>query len=331
MSSQDRRALLSCWAMALTVLVILVSPTLATLRSGAIDTSSFQGNGDPNGVRAISPSVTTWIIAIGNPAIVLFAVTGLVVAIRRRWCLAWIACLVATAMLCLATAVPALSSLTIPWYSNWQRISYALAYFAAVFGAIGAVTITREVSRRLQGTDAVRPRLAVAVSTAGLALLCAASVVPEAVAIARTAYARSSLVGPDQRAAFQWLSEHVAPGERVLDQFSDGSGWMATLDRVPEVFGTKPDTRPVDPQSVWGDRWYLLTHAQQLATDQRAQAAARTWNVRYVYVESRVFANHTALLSATDLSSSPAYREVWHRGDASVFEILPDRFSLATG
>ena len=227
-------------------------------------------------MRAKSPSVATWIIAIGNPAMLLFAVTGLIVAIRRRWCLAWSACLVATAFLCLATTVSTLSSLTIPWYSNWQRISYALAYFAAVFGAIGAVTIIREVSRRLEGTGAVRPGLAVAVSTTGLVLLCAALVVPETVAFAQSAYARSSLVGPDQQAAFRWLSEQVRPGDRVLDQFSDGSGWMATLDRVPEVFGTKPDTRPVDPQSVWGDRWYLLTHTQQLATDRRAQAAAIT-------------------------------------------------------
>ena len=140
--------------------------------------------------------------------------------------------------------------------------------------------------------------------------------------MAAAGYRSNSLIGPDQRAGFDWLASRVGPGGRVLNDFSDGSGWMATLDRVTPVFAVKPDPPPLDPQTVWGDRWYLLTHAGSLSTDPRAKAAARKWAVRYVYINDKSFGQLGRRLSAHVLSKSSAYQQVWKRGAVTIFAIV---------
>jgi len=101
---------------------------------------------------------------------------------------------------------------------------------------------------------------------------------------------------------------------------------MQTLDDVTPVFPTHMDTLPTPPESVWGDRWYLLTHASSLGSDPRAQAAARTWNIRYVYVNSQYFSDGAVELSAVALSRCSAYQQVWHKGTVTIFKIVNRRY-----
>jgi len=167
----------------------------------------------------------------------------------------------------------------------------------------------------------MRPAVALALPSVVISLAGVVGVLPLSSAFVSTAYSARSLVGPNERAAFSWLRDHVVPGDRVLNQFSDDSAWMATLSGVQPVFALYPDALG-DPQRTWGDRWYLLTHAAALATDVRAQRAVRAWHVGYVYVGDAVFTHQPRYLSASALARSDAYRLVWHRPGASIFEVV---------
>jgi hypothetical protein len=316
--------LLRTWAVAGGLFAMLVLPVLPQLIKGANDASSFLGNGTLSSSQNTSTSWLAVVLVVGNPLITLLAIAGLVVSISRRWCPGWIWSLVITAVLVAGAALsaPVLTTLTAPWYSSWGRISYWLVYFEAVFGAVGVVLLVPKAIAAVSRRNLERPQLAAPLVVAVLGLIGLAFVLPFSAGLVASGYHESSLNGPDQRAAFTWLAAHTRPDDRVLNQFSDGSGWMETLDRVSPLFATKADTSPVSPQQGWGDRWYLLTHAGSLATDTRAQQAAERWHVRYVYLNTHVFDGHESQLSLSSLSRSPAYRQVWRRGTVTIFQVM---------
>ena len=93
-------------------------------------------------------------------------------------------------------------------------------------------------------------------------------------------------------------------------------------DHVSPVFAAYPAATPLaDRDDVWGGRWYLLTHAAQLASDPRAQEVVRKWHVAYVYVSSDMIKPFRQKLVASELRRSPVYRQVWQRGDVAIFKI----------
>jgi hypothetical protein len=190
-------------------------------------------------------------------------------------------------------------------------------FFAPVFAAVGLWVVFGWMRARFTRAD-VRPRIAAVAPLVLIGLVLGMTVAPIGRIFVHSAYSARSLVGVDQRTAFAWLKAHVGPGDRVLNQFTDDSAWMEPLDSVTPLFA-------IDPQSVspedWGDRWYLLNHAGALATDRRDQAAVVRWHVRYVYVGSRVFTHQPRRLFARQLRASSAYREVWHQGSATIFEV----------
>jgi hypothetical protein len=319
----EGRRLLVTWAVGVGLFGILILPALSQLIAGAGQAATFLGNGSSTSTTG-STSWWALMLVIGNPLITSFAIAGLIISVSRRWCNGWSWSLAVTAVLCAGAALnaPALTTLTAPWYSSWGRISYMLVYFEAVFGAIGIVLFAKKAVVAMSRRRRVRPQLAAPVVVAFLGLVGIGFVVPISVGLGGAGYDESSLIGPDQRAGFKWLAAHVPRGDRVLNQFADGSGWMETLDRVTPLFATKADTRPVPPETAWGDRWYLLTHAGSLMTDEPARKAASAWNVRFVYVNDRYFIGHKGQLSIASLSRSPAYRQVWQRGTVTIFAIV---------
>ena len=98
----------------------------------------------------------------------------------------------------------------------------------------------------------------------------------------------------------------MKPGERVLNDVTDGSGWMWTLDGVTPVFPSQSVNHP-----EWGDRLYLQRHAAQLATDRKAALVADQWNVRWLYLGPRLFPFRKPVLNRTALLKSPAWRTVY--------------------
>lgn len=317
----SRRLLLS-WAVGVVVLVALVLPSLSVLRTGAGEATTYLGAGEVASTHNAKVSWFEWLLAVGNPFLLPFAAAGTYLVVRRRSASPWLLCGAATFALWLVSLAnpPVLRILTIPWYSNSVRVSYLFAYFECTFAAVAVVALTDLVRRRRTAAPASTGAVPSAVVLLALVLLVVGSADLSRIAV-RQAYFDDSLVDGNQRAGFRWLADHVAPGSRVLNQFSDGSGWMETLDGVHPVFATKADTRPASPQKIWGDRWYLLSHADQLAVDRRAQAAVRTWKVQYAYVSDRVFSGQVPLLSSAALARSGAYRIAWHRGQVTIFEV----------
>lgn len=321
---ESGRLVLRSWLVGVALLAALLAPLLPALRRGASEATNFLGAGATASTTTTAhPTVADWVLIAGNPLVIVLAIAGAWHALRRRAAAGWFLCGAAAVVLWLLCLVhvPVLKEATVPWYSNALRVSYLFSYFECSFGAVGAVLIAAALARRWRRRLDVREQIAGMLPATLLALLAIPLLVLPAVGLARYAYQKGSLVGADQRAGFGYLARHVAPGDRVLNQSDDASGWMETLDRVTPLFAVKANVVPLDPERTWGDRWYLVTHAAQLATDQRAQAAARTWRVTYVYVNTRIFPNNHALLDPKALSASPAYREVWHRGTVTIFAV----------
>ena len=327
LDTRGRRDVVVVWAIAAALIAALVVPQIHQLLAGATDASAFLGNpsntfgGTPT--RLTPGSGGTVLRLIFSPVVLAVAIGGAVAAVRRRLVpgLGW--CVLATVALLTGTLyhVPALTTLTTPWYQATIRITYLFSYFEIIYAAIGLAMLVRAVAWRAEreSTPRVRP-IGIAFALLLAAVLTLAEI-PAAIALAGRGYRDSSLVAADQRAAFAWLAANVRPGDRVLNDFSDGSGWMETLDRVTPVFATKP-TATGDVSAQWGDRWYLLSHAADLAASTRAQEAVGTWHVRFVYVDERHFdGTAPSLLSARSLARSRAYREVWHAGTVTIFAV----------
>jgi hypothetical protein len=257
----------------------------------------------------------------GRAVLTLLFALGIVVAVRRLWATGWlVAAVLFAALSYLSARRTGLGDLlTVPWYGRWDRVVVNHLYFVATYGGLGAavaVRVTTAAGRRLR-----LPRLAGgAVATVTALLLAGFALAPEYEASNRQvsySFRAASLAGPAERAAFAWLAAHVRPGERVLNDITDGSGWMYPLDGVPPLFAMAAHAYPV---GAWGDRVYLRANAGRLATDARARRAADTWHVRYAYVGPRLFPRRRPLLSAADLAASGAWRRVYDRGGATIFE-----------
>lgn len=199
-----------------------------------------------------------------------------------------------------------------PWYGNAGRMGTAAATFLPVL--VGAGWLAADLRAARAGSRVGARVVAVAV-TATMAL--------QSVLAVTTAVDAGSVVTPDARAAFAWLAQRVQPGERVLNDWRDGSMWayQATDGRVHPVFAAKPGGGfAADPS--FAERNYLREHVTDIATDARAQRAARDWDVRYVLVTAPAMAGGMErVLEEAELSAAPGVREVFRSGDTVVYEL----------
>lgn len=257
-----------------------------------------------------------------SPPILVLGVVGLAICVLDKRCrgvgvlfLMWTAFAVAVAL-----RLRPFVLLATPWYQAPMRLSYYLALPLVIWAAVAVAKLggglAAVVSRVI---PTWRSRVGAGAGAGALLLLVAALQMPPAVAMTQGIYRRAVLVGPDQLAAFRWLHVHVAAGDRVLDAFDDGSGWMGVLGFAEPVFATKPEQ---GGEQVWGDRWHLLTDAGALARDPVDQRAVRTWHIQYASTDSRNFPGTPPLpFTARTLQGSSAYRLVWQRGPVEIFRV----------
>ncbi|MDP9241139.1 MAG: hypothetical protein M3O55_10985 [Actinomycetota bacterium] len=244
-------------------------------------------------------------------------VLGAVVAVSRLRSTGW---LVAGVLFAWLTYISAMRTdlgdlLATPWYGRWDRVVINELFFVATYAGLGAVSVVRAVLAVARRTRL--PSWAAAAAAVAIAVLALA---PEYQASSRQvsdSFRSASLAGPGERAAFAWLAAHTRPGERVLNDITDGSGWMYPLDGVPPVFAMATHAYP---QEAWGDRIYLRTNVGRVDSDLRARRAADAWHVRYVYVGPRMFPGRRPLLDVAQLEGSLAWRKVYDAGGAMIFE-----------
>jgi hypothetical protein len=257
-------------------------------------------------------------------------VVGAVVGVRRRllggWL--WFTAVVVALGLALAFGWPGSTLLTTPWYRDLDRIAYHLVYPGVVMAALGGwwpARALRDALRRTSAFSGPRGR-----SAAAAVVLVLVGVLPLAMVLRESVdratgtftgiaggFPGGSLAGPDARAAFAWLAANTEPGDRVLNEFADGSAWMYAEERVLPLFGAKVAAFP----DQWGDREYLLAHAADYRIDPRVRELMDEWDVRYAYLGGRLFPDH-------DPSSDPAltveslveggWTIVFQQGDATV-------------
>jgi hypothetical protein len=203
--------------------------------------------------------------------------------------------------------------LTLPWYDNGYRLLAQAVALACLPMGVALVAAHRSAWR-----DSSRRTLPLAGAALGVVVVGASALrVVEAGSWAMA----SSVVTPDDRAAFAWLADRVAPNERVLNEPRDGSTWayVDTAGRVSLVFGAKSGDWVTDPS--WQRREYLLRHVTDINTDLLVRQEAQRWRVRYVIVGEQAMPGTHRYLDAAALEAVPGMKEVFRSGGARVFEL----------
>jgi hypothetical protein len=191
---------------------------------------------------------------------------------------------------------PGFPRLTSPWYADVYRLGFNLVLPCIAFAGLGLWWFVSSLARSLSPAPFRDARLAAGVPVV-LALLLVA--VPAAVwlGVVTLGVARSNFVGDrpgnggsldtaDARASWAWLASHNPSGDRVLNEFIDGSGWMYADAGLVPVLPTKVTPPFTD------DRPYLVEHAAEISSDPHALEIARSYGVRFAYLGDRIFPEH---------------------------------------
>ncbi|CAB4941367.1 MAG: hypothetical protein F2842_04495 [Actinobacteria bacterium] len=316
---------LAPWLVGVVVVSLFIVPQWAQLRAGAnvVATAALIAPQSP--LAAIVGSICyvpflafpsllfhlpLWVgvlYLVSGAAVLALVVGGAVVSVRRRWSPEWVVGLVLVIIVVIVSAlrVPIVDALTVPWYSRSDRLVMNEIFLFSPLAALGAVSLLTRISR-------VSVRSLAVVAAAGL-VAAPALVVSRGVVDA--AYEQGSLAGIHERAAFDWLATRVSPGERVLNDPADGSGWMWTLSGVPPLFAVAPHQI-----EGWGNRTVLIDSASEVGSDLAVRGFADLWRVRYAYVGPRVFPEHEASLSVRQLVDGGGWRVVFRSGGATVLQ-----------
>lgn len=270
---------------AVAVLVLVALPWLSAIRGGASERYLVAASHDmaPDVVLAkllgyaFGPAPQAWLVAA-------LAVVGVIAAWRRGaagWL--WLAGVVVVLSTAIGMSWPGAALIGTPWYSNLNRSALMLSYSTAALAGYGTWFVARALRDTLRSRAGVRAATAAGGAiVAGVVLALLSVTVPDASTSfsEKDAYGQGhSLATADARASWDWLAAHVQPGERVLNEFSDGSGWMYSVAGVAPVLPQK-----LEPVQLVGDSARLLMGAAQFTTDPKVRAAARALDVRYAYL-----------------------------------------------
>lgn len=326
------------------VLLVIIEPAvvhLASERGGAMGTSLTR----PSGLvlhTALSTLGQAWVLPL----------VGCGASLLPRWrrYLGPAIALAAFTLLYFLLAVGVkviVPTLAVPWYTNPGRLAWDLTVAAAVPTAVGLVAVAGVVgsagaavarfvtgssgddtggapgaspgARVCRGIVQWTPPLLTAF--VGVLIVVAFALPP----VGRQGRFVSYVAGPvdrDSQAAFRYLAAHTRPGERVLDDLrTDGAMWMYVDDGVPTVFGNSPLLG--DAPDSWLERLWLSRRLWKIGSDPCVRAMLDKYHVRYVYAgDTRIF-DGWSNFRAEEMKRYPGLVQVFHRGNAHVFEVLP--------
>jgi hypothetical protein len=316
------------WAAVATALAMVVAlPTTLGLATGGADRASdvpLEGSWDSALVVTLSHPFLGYLAPIGAAGLwlLLAAACCLVLTIvgcRILWAGVAGRGLVVVLLLLVALAVaadvgvrwPVLS----PWYASGERITTQLAALLPVALGVGWVRLL-DLAR-----GAERRGLRAGVVVLGVAV--ALPLVLRSTETAHYAVADQSVVTEADRASFGWLSAHVRPGERILNDNRDGSVWMfdSTRGTAVPVFSAMPGPG-WEATPGWEGRLHLRDTIADVSTDAITRDEAREWSVRYVVVGERTIGGGARAWDPEALAASPGLRLVFSQGDARVYEIV---------
>lgn len=276
-------------------------------------------------------TVQNWAGQNGIP-FALLAGLGVVTWYRHRLPPVWPVTLLSAVTAALAVTLidlTPLRQLTSPWYSASWRLMDLIVVTATPIAAFGATAAARALRRQVRGSVAeradgvARPRRVLSAAPAVAAVLLLALVAGQSVSKARPAVALAlehrNPVSADQLGAFTFLSQHVGPGDRVLNAPGDGTGWMLALEGVEAV------------HMIHSERWVgddfrtarrALRSVEQGRTDQDAVDDFRRLKVRYLITTGFSFTKYRdSALDGEAVENLDVYPLVYRNGEVRVFEL----------
>jgi len=322
---------LRAWAVAAGLVALFVLPQLQQLLSRSGELSAIAPTARMTLLASVSKALTYFVSPTGpqlvllpaqgsgplvaSALLILSAVIGAIWSVRhrtgRRLLLAL--GLVLAATFALGVRVPVIDTLAFAWYSRWDRMAINEIVLLPTLCAVGIAAVCAAVERaRLPRSHQSAALSSVVLVLVVLGLTPQAAVSAEMV---RYAYHEASLSTAGSTAAFDWLRRHIRPGQRVLNDVSDGSGWMWAKAEVPPVFAMA--NHSISP---WGDRTTLLQSAAMIGVNRALTASADKWGVEYCYVGPSVFPRRKHMLSARSLRNARGWRLVFRSGHAQVFQ-----------
>lgn len=222
---------------------------------------------------------------------------------------------------------PVINTLTSVFFSSAPRMTYLLVLLLLPLLTVGLVLPLHRWSRRVTDQSLQRPSLRSTAATAGvlvLGFLFIVTSVSATVSGVRKNYREYSLAGPDERAAFRFLSRQVRSDERVLNQIQDGSPWMYPLEGVQPLIAGKSDTYEAQQ---WAGIRQLLANVGRADREPAVADMLRRHRISFVYVNERVFPGRRRELRLEALKASAAFREVFVAGGAHVFAVREERLA----
>jgi hypothetical protein len=252
----------------------------------------------------------------------LAALIGVVIMVLRRRLL-WV--LAAYLLIGAAYAATAsldnelVNTLSGPFYNDAWRLAAPLPLAGAFAVGEAVVAFTTWLTPRLRlGTS--WPALA-GVTTASvlvLGLLGNGAYMNHNIERLGWPYGDGPTVSTGEREAYEWLAEHVQPGEKVMNDRLDGSVWMYSFSGVePMVF----TFYGAEPRSA-ADR--LQNRLNQLDRNDSIRRLVDEENVRYVIVgEGVVRPEMKRAPGMKYLMSVDGLERVFRNDDAVIYEVVP--------
>ncbi|MCZ2806493.1 hypothetical protein O2W18_15390 [Modestobacter sp. VKM Ac-2983] len=252
----------------------------------------------------------------------LTAIVGMVVMVLRRRLL-W----VLAAYLVLGAAYAATASMDTAWvnilsgpfYNDAWRLAAALPLAGALAVGTAVVAFAEWLAPRLRlGGTSAGPVGVTAAAVVVLALLANGAYVDRNVSRLAVPYADGPTVSEGEREAYEWLADHVRPGEQVMNDRLDGSVWMYSYAGVePMVF-----TFYGPPAGSVADR--LQERLNQLDTSAAVRRMVEEANVRYVFLGGGFIREGMQRIEGLrDLDAVDGLKRVFANESAIVYEVVP--------
>ncbi|MEC3975138.1 DUF6541 family protein [Amycolatopsis sp. H20-H5] len=133
-------------------------------------------------------------------------------------------------------------------------------------------------------------------------------------------------VNAAEQAAYGWLAQHVAPGERVMNDLSDGSVWMYALAGVQPVEWTYYGAARTTPAA------FLSLHLNELDKNPEVRKLLTDLKVRYVITGSgTVTVDIKQPAGFRRIGSTPGFNRVFGNSGATVYEIAGQQGVAGSG
>lgn len=274
-------------------------------------------------------------------AVLVLAGVAVCLVTRRHGGLlaAWLTWTAVTVVFIRGWDVPLVSTLTNLFYNSFVRISGAMAIPQWLMGgvAIGAVVhgVRLLLDRASRDTSIHRGW-----TVAGAGALVIAALLVLTIEYPRTngealqhryRYSDFVRVDDEDRAAFQFLADHLEPGQRVMNNANDGSTYAYVYDGIPIIetnaMGTASAMYTVD----------LLRFFDDIDENPRIRELVRELNIAYVIADAEAPAvgivpdarewvtdeAYSIPPGFFDLDGSASLRRVFTAGSVAVFEVDP--------